>query len=254
MLEPIQFDIIADLYDYYVNVDFDLNFFVNEAKKVNGKVLELTSGTGRVSLPLLNSGIDLTCVDYSEKMLEILKEKVRQKKLECPIHKMDITELSLNEKYNLIIIPFNSLSELLETEKHQKTIKGIYEHLVDNGLFICTMHNPELRLKTIDGVVRLMGQYQIDNERKLIIKYVSEYDESQQIVRGLQFYEVYDKTCTLIWKRYLDINFYLFQKTEFKLLIERNGFKIIDLYGDYSYSSFDEETSPYIIWKMKKNN
>lgn len=30
MYETIQFDIVADLYDYYVNVDFDIDFFLNE--------------------------------------------------------------------------------------------------------------------------------------------------------------------------------------------------------------------------------
>lgn len=254
MFETINFDIVADLYDYYVNVDFDVEFFIKEAKKANGKVLELTSGTGRLSIPLLNSDIDLTCVDYSERMLAVLEKKIKKGGYECPIHKMDITQLSLKEKYDLILIPFNSLSEILETEKHQKTINRVYEHLTDTGVFICTMHNPNIRLKTVDGMLRLMGRYQIENESILIIQYVFSYDKSTQIVSGLQLYEIYDKDNSLIWKKYLDVNFYLFHKLEFEQLIEKSGFKIIDVYGDYSYSSFEDETSPFIIWKLKKNN
>lgn len=254
MLEPIKFDIVADLYDYYVNVDFDVDFFLNEAKKVNGKVLELTSGTGRVSIPLISAGVDLTCVDYSEQMLAVLEKKIRKNGFECPIHKMDITELSLQENYELIIIPFNSLSEIIDKGKHKKTLNKIYDHLTDTGEFICTMHNPKIRLKTIDGSLRLMGHYQIENEQTLIIQYVSNYNNMTQIVSGFQFYEIYDKEYDLIGKKYLDINFYLFQKGEFELLIEESGFKIVDIYGDYSYTKYEQETSPYIIWKLKKNN
>ena len=61
--KPIDFDSVAVLYDIYVRTDFDIPFWLREAKTVAGKVLELTCGTGRVSLPLLRAGVDLTCVD-----------------------------------------------------------------------------------------------------------------------------------------------------------------------------------------------
>ena len=49
--------------------DLDVGFYVEEATKVKGKVLELMCGTGRASMPLLEAGVDLTCVDASERML-----------------------------------------------------------------------------------------------------------------------------------------------------------------------------------------
>jgi ubiquinone/menaquinone biosynthesis C-methylase UbiE len=254
MNETIQFDLVADLYDDYVNVDFDIGFFLNEAKKAGGKVLELTSGTGRVSIPLLKADIDLTCVDYSPEMLAVLQEKMKTNGLKCQLHNMDMTELSLPEKYNLIMIPFNSLSEITDTRKHQPTLERIYSHLTPTGKFICTLHNPKIRLKTIDGTLRMMGKYPIKNERTLIVQYVFNYNGTTQIVSGIQFYEIYDKNKHQIGKRYLDVNFYLFGKDEFEKLITAAGFKIADLYGDYSYSKFDADTSPFMIWRLKKSN
>ena len=64
MPETIQFNKVADLYDYYVNVDFDIDFFMQESKNTKGKVLELTSGTGRISIPLLKKGISVICTRY----------------------------------------------------------------------------------------------------------------------------------------------------------------------------------------------
>ena len=57
---------MADVYDLYVTSDLDVGFYVAEAGKVREKVLELMCGTGRVSVPLLEAGVDLTCVDASE--------------------------------------------------------------------------------------------------------------------------------------------------------------------------------------------
>ncbi|MBL7128435.1 MAG: hypothetical protein ISS16_05550 [Ignavibacteria bacterium] len=50
-MPSLDYEKIARYYDSYVLVDFDIKFFLEEAKKVSGKVLELMSGTGRVSKP-----------------------------------------------------------------------------------------------------------------------------------------------------------------------------------------------------------
>ena len=55
-MEINNYDYIADLYDIYVPVTFDIDFFVKETKRSSGEVLELMSGTGRVSIPLLEAG------------------------------------------------------------------------------------------------------------------------------------------------------------------------------------------------------
>ena len=71
---PTDYDRVADIYDVYVASDLDIGFYLEEAGKVRGKVLELMCGTGRVSVRLLEAGVDLTCVDASEEMLARLKE------------------------------------------------------------------------------------------------------------------------------------------------------------------------------------
>ncbi len=79
MKNSINFDLVADIYDYYVNVDFDIPFYLNETKDFNEEILELMCGTGRVSIPLLKIGKKMVCVDYSNCMLEVLKEKFQMR-------------------------------------------------------------------------------------------------------------------------------------------------------------------------------
>ena len=62
-MENIDYDGVADLYDLYVNTDYDFEFFVREIRARDARVLELASGTGRLSIPLIEAGADLTCVD-----------------------------------------------------------------------------------------------------------------------------------------------------------------------------------------------
>jgi hypothetical protein len=47
---------------------------------VQGPVLELIAGTGMVSIPLIEAGVDLTCEDSSQEMLAILDHELRSRK------------------------------------------------------------------------------------------------------------------------------------------------------------------------------
>jgi SAM-dependent methyltransferase len=251
MNPTIQFDTVAHLYDYYVNVDFDIDFFLQEAKKARGKVLELTCGTGRVSIPLLQAGVDLTCVDYSERMLTLFRKKLAQRHLSCNTILMDITRLSLREQYDLIFIPFHSFSEIADRSKHVPTLERIRSHLTDDGYFICTLQNPKVRITSLNGTLTTLGTFPMDKGRTLVVKSLLWYDAATHVVSGNQFYEIYSSDKTVIGKKQLDIRFYLFTKNEFARLIQKAGFETAALYGDYAYAPFSEETSPYMIWLLK---
>lgn len=158
-VKNIDFDFVADIYDAYVKVDFDIEFFNDYAKHSKGKILELMSGTGRVSIPLLNNGIELTCVDYSEEMLKVLERKAAGSGNRLKTVCQDVCELNLNEEYGLIFIPLNSFSEIADREKMKIALERIPNHLSDEGIFICTFYNPSFRIKTADGQYRVLGRF-----------------------------------------------------------------------------------------------
>ena len=53
---------VTHWYDIYVKTNIDIPFFLNETRHKD-RVLELTSGTSRLSIPLIEAGVSLTCVD-----------------------------------------------------------------------------------------------------------------------------------------------------------------------------------------------
>ncbi len=252
MAPSIDFDTVADLYDAYVRVDFDLPFFREEAKRARGKVLELTSGTGRVSIPLLQDGIDLTCVDYSGRMLAVLRRKLRERHLACRIILADMAEFSIDDRFDLIFIPFHSLSETLDRSRHESILARVRAHLADTGVFICTLQNPAVRTKLLDGTTRLVGEFAVDSGGTLVVRSALTYDPVSQIASGRQTLDLLDAEGNILNARRLDMRFYLFSREEFTRLAGVAGFEITDLYGDYDRSTFNDARSPYMIWKMKK--
>jgi SAM-dependent methyltransferase len=252
MKETIKFDKVADIYDFYVKADFDIPFFLKESEGYAGEILELMCGTGRVSIPLLDSGRKMTCIDYSIGMLDSFKQKIINKNYPVTIIRMDVTNLSLERKYGLIILPFHSFSEIISTESQIKALKTISNHLDKNGIFILTLQNPKTRLRSVDGVPGVIGKFPMDNNRHLIISYVNEFDSSSSLVSGFQFYEIFDSANNLTGKRFLETNFKLITDSEIKNLLKDTGLEIVEMFGDYSYGSFDEETSNFMIYKIVK--
>ena len=70
----------ADFYDYDNReiIKDDLDFYIDYAKQTKGTILELASGTGRVSLYLSEkTGRSIECIELSEHMLKIFSEKLQ---------------------------------------------------------------------------------------------------------------------------------------------------------------------------------
>ncbi len=255
-MEINNYDTIADLYDIYVPAAFDIPFFVRETKNFSGKVLELMSGTGRVSIPLLEVGVNLTCVDMSVELNAILENKLKQRGLKANIYQMDVCELDIPEKFGMVIIPFHSFAHLVSPADQQKALTRIHQHLLPGGIFICTLGNPVVRGQTVDDGLRLLRKYPLADGKGALLLWIRESKDPEdcQVVEAMQFFEEYDAQGVLKSKRLMELHFRLSRKEDFEELAEAAGFEIRAFYGDYSFSEFNEATSPYMIWKLRKVN
>ncbi len=249
----IDYSRVAELYDAYVQVTFDIPFFLQEARKTAGDVLELMAGTGRVSAPLVEAGVRLTCVDASGEMLARLRAKLAQRGLAADVHQMDVRELDLGKRFDLIYIPFHSFAELLTPTDQRQALEKIQAHLADSGRFICTLHNPIVRTREITGQLGLIGKFPLpDGSGTLLLWGIGRYDSATHLAEGMQIYEEYALDGVMRSRRIVDTRFVLMSKSEFEGLAAAAGYRVVALYGDYSYSEFDEQTSRFMIFVLAK--
>ena len=250
MTEPsIPWDSITDLYDAYVRTTLDVPFFLDATRHVRGDVLELMSGTGRVSLPLLEAGVHLTCVDYSAEMLKVLAEKIAARNLHADWFVQDVRALELHKTFALIFIPFHAFAEITAADDRRAALARIREHLAPDGIFICTLHNPRVRRRTLDGQLRLMGEYALPENQRLLV-WLHQMFQDERTARIRQFYEMYDVHGEMIRRRMAEIRFALIEHDEFLAAARDAGFEPSALYGDYERTPFEIETSPYMLWLL----
>lgn len=249
----MNYDEIAEWYDSFIRTRKDLAFFVSEAKQVKGDVLDLMCGTGRVAIPLLKAKIRLTCVDISPRMLWIFRQKLIAKGLFASTFQMDIVDLCLVNRFNLVFIHSDSFAEIIHKSDRLQVLERIYEHLKSGGTFICILQNPVMVKEWANGKLKQLGQFPLpDGEGTLRVLVQPELTPSGNGVMGSEIFERFDRKNVLIEKKTIPLQLAMIEKLEFEEMCAEVGFKKVTLFGDYTGEKFDPRTSPSMIWKMRK--
>lgn len=147
----------AEIYDelIYEDINYDsmcsmIIEICNKEKITFNNYLDIACGTGNVTLRLAKSFNESFAVDLSEDMLREAFEKLKKEKVKCKIICQDMSELSLNRKFDLITSVLDSSNYIIEEDKFLNYIMGVKEHLNDNGLFIFDI-NSYYKLSNILG-------------------------------------------------------------------------------------------------------
>jgi len=138
------YDPIARLYDpWSVSVVEDVEFYVAEAVRSGGPVLELGVGTGRIAVPVAAAGVRVVGVDSSEGMLQVARERAEAAGVELDLRFGDLRRPPVEERFALVIIPFRSLLHMQTDEDRRAALRAVRSHLVDGGRFVFDVFTPD---------------------------------------------------------------------------------------------------------------
>jgi SAM-dependent methyltransferase len=150
----------------------DIPFYLGlalEAKAAGKSVLELACGTGRVTIPIAEAGVDIVGLDSSPAMLEVARHK-SQGIANLRWVQGDMAGFAIEGAYGLIIIPWRSFLLLLTTESQVSCLSAIYQHLLPGGRLALNFFNPDpslisLWLTTNRGIWEREDSYDRQRER-----------------------------------------------------------------------------------------
>lgn len=134
----------AALYDLeYRDLVEDIGHYRRLAMEA-GEVLELGCGTGRVSLPMAQTGASVTGVDLSRPMLARLRARIPAD-LAVEIVHGDFRHLDLGRTFPLVVLPFNAFHHLYTTAEALSFLERVKTHLHPDGRFGLDMLVPDFR-------------------------------------------------------------------------------------------------------------
>jgi SAM-dependent methyltransferase len=234
----------AELYDdASLGIQGELDFYLKEAKKTKGKVLEAACGTGRILLPLLEAGVNIEGFDLSIKMLDVLKKKAKKKNLKPKVWRADMRNFRSNKKYDLIIIPYRAFNHVEKSEDQIMTLKNLKKHLKKGGKLILNFFYPDFNyIARMNGKASKKSKVMIKG-RKYLISEIPRYSPVDQLIRVDWIFE--DEKGKK--KKILKIHLCYIYKKEFELLLKLSGFSKWKVYGGFKKQKLKNEKQE-MVW------
>ena len=235
----------ARLYDWqFKEKEDDLEFYLCWMKKLNGPVLELACGTGRIVIPALEQGIDVTGIDIASDMLKQARAKAKEFNVNPTLIQGDIRNFKLDRKFSLIYLPFNSIAHLYTIKDVEQCFRCVREHLTTDGRFIIDYFNPDLTYFIRDSEEKFpVNSFQDDDTgARVTITESNRYDRATQINHIKWF-----KTIGCINEEINTLSMRVFYPQELAGLFEFNGFEIVQKFGQFDETPFTSDSQTQII-------
>ena len=137
------YDAIAHLYDAWsASVTEDVGFYLAEARRSGGPVVELGVGTGRIAIPLAADGIRVIGVDTSRRMLDVCARRAALAGVDLDLRVGDLTSPPVSERVPLVICPFRSYLHLHTEEERRRALAAARDLLLDGGRIVFDVFAP----------------------------------------------------------------------------------------------------------------
>lgn len=138
------------MYDLFTGgglLEGDVDFYLEQARRLGGPILELACGTGRILLPLAQAGHDVIGLDQSRAMLDRAAEKFPARPGPRPqlIHG-DMRDFRIGRRFGLIIIAARGFQHLVDPADQRAALSCVRRHLRPGGHLILDLFDPSFEL------------------------------------------------------------------------------------------------------------
>jgi glycine/sarcosine N-methyltransferase len=242
------YDSIADDYDRMISfekrLDIEEPIFRNLIEKYSIKsALDAGAGTGFHSILLANSGVRITAVDISEKMLSKLEQNVKNHNLTINIVKSDFLKLRLpDSSFNAVFCLGNSLVHLSSITHLKKVIANFATLLKPGGVMILQLLNYDRIMKQKKHVQSIKK-----TDNNFYIRYYEFHQK--QIIFNLLTINSNDLSHSLH-----SVPIQPIRSSELRNVLKKSGFGKITLYGDLTLKPFSKITSHDLVVIASKVN
>jgi len=252
---------IGELYDHIplYRDRKDVAFYVDLCRAARGEVLELGCGTGRILIRAAEAGCTITGLDQSGSMMDRCRTKLQalapevQKRV--ALVESDMTNFSLGRTFALATVPFRPLQHLITVEEQLSFLQCVHRHLKPAGKLALDVFHPDLKRlgspASTDEIEDTPEQTFADGRRmRRTYRITANYIAAQTIDVELIYY-VQDPAGNAARIVHAFPLRYFF-RFELEHLLERAGFEITELFGNYNRSPFtDSSTDMFVIATRK---
>lgn len=239
-----------EIYDLENN-DFepDRTFLLENARRTGNPVLELGCGTGRLTFPLAQAGVEITGLDVVPGMLERAKRKAQGLPIRWVL--ADVRTYQLGRTFRLIFESGSVFGHMLTRPDQEAFLARVREHLDEAGLFIFGSWFP--RPKMFEDVEEEKDWFTVQHPDGYEI-HVSgtEYYDALQQVKVETAYRRWKDTRGKEVLQVAPLSLRYSFPQELEALLHYNGFTLVERYGDTDCSPLTNDSRMLICVCRKR--
>ncbi len=274
--KPPQYDAVAALYDRAWGDDrgsTDISAYIRVASQVNGPILEMGAGTGRVCIELAARSHHVMGLEISPKMAALANAKAKERLSEpqLALFKIvvgDMCSFDFLTPFGLVILPFSALWECGSKEHVQEALNNAHRLLASRGrlLFDCSYYGPGGRQRPTAGM-HSERRCRLEPTGALVFRERDWYDEASGVTKKWLFTDTEDESGNVIERRTDIIQRIYLTPEELRGALKRAGFHLdaCELFGSFdlrtpledpSFTSIDHQNlgKARQVWKCRKGN
>jgi ubiquinone/menaquinone biosynthesis C-methylase UbiE len=240
----------------------DVPFWRRVAREAGGPVLELGCGTGRITLPLARAGVAIVGVDRSAEMLALAHRRVRALRRGSPrvparsrrrvavpaLIRGDIRALPFAAAtFPMVLAPYGILQSLLRDRDLTATLDAVARVLTPGGAFGIDLVPDVPNWREYANRIQLRGKAArgahltlVESVRQDRVRRLTTFEQRYIVRRGLRTAE-----------HRFDLTFRTLTVRQMTARLERAGFAIRTVLGDYRGRPFDARADVWIILAEK---
>jgi SAM-dependent methyltransferase len=243
------FDRFARLYDWeHDGYTADIAVHVAFARRFGGPVLELACGSGRLLAPLAQAGFACTGVDSSAAMLERARARLSALGRQATLIEQRMEALSLEGQFRTIVIGLDSFGLLVRSADQLATLRAARKLAAHDGRLILDVANGNLR-GAAEPPEELLHDITAPNPEtgRSITKFALRRPRvAEQLDELLFFYDEQDARGYL-QRTTVELRLRWFTRFELELLLEKCGWEIAELYGNYDLEPYSAQSDRLLI-------
>lgn len=224
----------------------DVDFYVDEARRSGGPVLEAGCGTGRVALAVAAAGIDVTGFDADPARVARAEAKRRADPAgpRARFLVADMRAHAFRRSFARVFVPFRGLQSLVSTDDHLAALGAARAALAPGGRLVFDVHDPDpaLLADAADGPTPLepTGREVVDGSgARVVERFTRRYDPATQVIEQTFVYERTDPGGRVLAHAYEPLAIRVLFRFEIEHLLARAGYEIEALHGGWRREPYD---------------
>ena len=251
-------DRIARFFDAeYRSYTDDLSALEAYADRTGGPLLELGCGTGRALVPLAVAGHQVTGVDSSRSMLQLARAKAEAAGVSQQVRLVegDFAACDLGRAYRFAFTLMNTFLHLPDLPAQIAALKHWREALAPKGLLLIDVFNPDMgQLATMDGRLEWEQTWINGDTGERVMKFLTRVVEPSEQVMSVN--HIYEEIAAdgMVRRTVATFNLRYIWRFEAELLLDKAGFELEAIYGDWDMSPYasDGERMILVARSMKR--